>query len=98
VGIIGWTTWETPVAGNEEDKIQTVVYRDANGAIVSRPADAMVGEIVEETDGGRRTRAWFRIQEVELSWLPVPESAFLLWVLAVLAAFWLATGLVLHFT
>lgn len=33
-------------------------------------------------------RVWLRIEEVEISWLPVGESAFLLWVLALLLAGW----------
>ena len=81
-----------------EDKVQSVVYRDSSGAVVADPAEAAGGEIVEETDGTLRRRAWFRIQEVELHWLPVRESAFLLWVLALLAAVWLTIGVVLHFT
>jgi hypothetical protein len=74
------------------------VYRDASGAVVADPAKAAGGEIVEEADGIQRSRAWFRIQEVDLHWLPVRESAFLLWVLAFLAVVWLTIGLVLHFT
>jgi hypothetical protein len=86
------------VANRPDDKARTVVYRDASGAVVADPANAAGGEIVEEADGIQRRRAWFRIQEVELHWLPVRESAFLLWVLALLAAVWLTIGLVLHFT
>jgi hypothetical protein len=37
-------------------------------------------------------RAWFRVEEVEISWLPVSESAFLLWVLVLLLAVWFAIG------
>jgi len=33
-------------------------------------------------------RAWVRIEEVEISWLPFSESAFLLWVLALLLVAW----------
>jgi hypothetical protein len=33
-------------------------------------------------------RVWLRIEEVEISWLPIGESAFLLWVLAVLLVVW----------
>lgn len=35
-------------------------------------------------------RVWFRIEEVEISWLPVRESAFLLWVLVLLLGVWFA--------
>ena len=34
----------------------------------------------------------FRVEEVEVSWLPVRESAFLLWVLVLLIALWLGIG------
>ena len=33
-------------------------------------------------------RFWFRIEQVEISWLPVGEAAFLLWVLVLLVAVW----------
>jgi hypothetical protein len=43
-------------------------------------------------------RAWFRVEQVEISWLPVGEAAFLLWVLVFLLGVWLgvvvALGLV----
>lgn len=75
------------------------VYLDADGAVVTNPAHAARGEILEDDgEGNEQPRAWFRLEEVELDWLPVRESAFLLWVLALLAGVWLAIGLVLHFT
>jgi hypothetical protein len=37
-------------------------------------------------------RYWFRIEEKEISWLPVRESAFLLWVLVFLIGAWFAIG------
>jgi hypothetical protein len=86
------------VGSGTDDRVRTVVYRDTSGAVVADPAEAAGGDIVEEGDGTVRHHAWFRIQEVELDWLPIRESAFLLWVLAVLAAVWLAIGVVLHFT
>ena len=81
-----------------DEKPGLVVYRDRSGAVVTDPAHAASGEILGNGDRARRRRAWFRIEEVELDWLPVRESAFLLWVLALLAAIWLAIGVVLHFT
>jgi hypothetical protein len=39
-----------------------------------------------------RERVSIRIEEVEISWLPVSESAFLLWVLVLLIALWLGIG------
>ena len=86
------------MSSGADEKGRAVVYRDPSGAVVADPAEAAGGEIVEEVDGRLRHRAWFRLHEVELSWLPVRESAFLLWVLALLAAVWLAIGVVLHFT
>jgi hypothetical protein len=38
---------------------------------------------------------WVRIEQVEVSWLPVSESAFLLWVLILLLAVWVGVGLAL---
>lgn len=35
---------------------------------------------------------WVRIEQVEISWLPVSESAFLLWVLVLLLAVWFGVG------
>ena len=37
-------------------------------------------------------RIWFRVEQVEIRWLPFNESAFLLWVLAVLLVAWLGIG------
>ena len=45
-----------------------------------------------EPSAKRETRVSFRIEQVEISWLPVSESAFLLWVLAVLLVAWLGIG------
>ena len=85
--------------GERAPQRRRAVYLDADGAVVTNPAHAARGEIVEDDGAGNeRRRAWFRIEEVELDWLPVPESAFLLWVLALLAAVWLAIGVVLYFT
>jgi hypothetical protein len=84
--------------GRHGDDKPELVYRDEDGAVVADPALAASGEILGEADGALRRRAWFRIEEVELDWLPVRESAFLLWVLALLAGVWLAIGVVLHFT
>jgi hypothetical protein len=83
---------------DRDEKLGRVVYRDGSGAVVSDPAHAASGEILGDAGDGAPRRAWFRIEEVELDWLPVRESAFLLWVLALLAAVWLAVGVVLHFT
>jgi hypothetical protein len=75
------------------------VYVDEDGAITQDPAAAIAGEIFEEDAAGdRRKIGWFGLPEVELAWLPVRESVFLLWVLASLAIVWLIIGLVLRLT
>jgi hypothetical protein len=43
----------------------------------------------------RDVRLSFRIEQVEIRWLPVSESAFLLWVLVLLLAVWLGIGVAL---
>jgi hypothetical protein len=49
----------------------------------------------EERTSAPVRRVWFRVEEVEISWLPVGESAFLLWVLVLLLACWLGIGVAL---
>jgi hypothetical protein len=49
----------------------------------------------EERKSRAARRVWFRIEEVELTWLPVGEAAFLLWVLVLLLAVWLGIGVAL---
>ena len=89
---------ERPDKPETKRSARTVVYVDADGAVVTDPARAVRGEIAEgDGSGNPRSRVWFRIEEVELDWLPVRESVFLLWVLAFLAAVWLVIGLVLYF-
>lgn len=39
-------------------------------------------------------RVWFHVEEVELRWLRLSETAFLLWVLAALVLAWLIVALV----
>jgi hypothetical protein len=46
-------------------------------------------------DGAAGRRIWFRVEDVELKWLPVSETAFLLWVLAGLVLVWLVVAVVL---
>jgi hypothetical protein len=76
--------------------LRTSVYLDAEGNRTQDPGKAVGGEIVERTGDGRGAkRTWFRVQEVELKWLPVSEAAFLLWVLALLVFAWLVAALIL---
>ena len=74
-------------------------FVDAEGKPTDDPRRAVSGELVEFDPKSKRTkRTWFRVEQVEISWLPVSESAFLLWVLVLLLAVWLgiaaALGLV----
>jgi hypothetical protein len=39
-------------------------------------------------------RVWFHVEEVQLKWLRISETAFLLWVLAALVFAWLIVALV----
>ena len=55
----------------------------------------MSGERSHEASGAPTRRAWFRVEEVEISWLPIGEAAFLLWVLVALLGVWLAIGVAL---
>lgn len=76
------------------DRRRKIVYVDADGRPTDDSAKAVRGEVVEYDAHGRparRTR--FFLDRSELPWLPVSEPAFLLWVLAVLFAVWLAIGL-----
>jgi hypothetical protein len=70
------------------------VYFDAEGNRTEDPAQAVRGELVEQDPkAGRTRRTWFFIEEVEVRWLPVSESAFLLWVLLALLLIWVLIGL-----
>jgi hypothetical protein len=72
------------------------VYRDADGNRIESPAAAVSGEILEPAgQSPAKRRFWFRVEEVELDWLPISEAAFLLWVLAFLVLIWLVAALVL---
>jgi hypothetical protein len=54
-------------------------------------AEPDVNPKLNETEVAPR-RVWFRVEEVEISWLPVSETAFLLWVLVLLITVWLGIG------
>jgi hypothetical protein len=77
----------------QQSPVPIPVYFDAEGNRTEDPAEAVRGEILEHDAQGRRARrTWFFIEEVELKWLPVTESAFLLWVLVLLLGLWLLIG------
>ena len=48
--------------------------------------------MTRKTEARRVKYVWVRIEQVEISWLPVSESAFLLWVLVLLLAVWFGVG------
>jgi hypothetical protein len=68
---------------------------DAEGNRTDDPSKAVRGEVVGQDAQGRSRRTWFLFEEVEIKWLPVSESAFLLWVLAALFGVWLVIGVLL---
>lgn len=77
----------------QQPRVPIPVYFDAEGNRTEDPAQAVRGEVVEhDPKAGRTRRTWFFIEEVELKWLPVTESAFLLWVLVLLLGLWLVIG------
>ena len=71
------------------------LFVDEQGRRTDDPARAVRGEIVDVDPAGRTRRAWFFTSQVKLDWLPVNESAFLLWVLVGLLGVWLLIGLAL---
>lgn len=75
---------------------QAAIFLDAQGLPTQDPTKAVRGEVVDyDEQGSRVRRTWFFIEEVEIKWLPVSESAFLLWVLGLLLAIWLVIGAIL---
>ncbi len=84
---------------SDERRDRRIVLVDADGRPTDDPAAAIAGEVVELAPDGRAAgRRRFFLTREELSWLPVGEPAFLLWVLAALIAVWAAVGVVLLLT
>jgi hypothetical protein len=80
----------------QQPPVLGTAYFDAEGNRTDDPAQAVRGEILEhDAEEGRTRRTWFFLEEVEIKWLPVNESAFLLWVLLGLAVVWVAIGIAL---
>jgi hypothetical protein len=78
----------------QRPKVPSAAYFDADGNRTEDPALAVRGEVVEhDPKAGRTKRTWFVVEEVEVKWLPVSESAFLLWVLLALLLIWVLIGL-----
>jgi hypothetical protein len=57
--------------------------------------DADLETRLDEANEPASSQGRFSFAQVELKWLPVSESAFLLWVLAVLFGVWLLVGYLL---
>jgi hypothetical protein len=57
--------------------------------------DADLETRLDEANEPATNEGRFSFAQVELKWLPVSESAFLLWVLAVLFGVWLLLGYLL---
>jgi hypothetical protein len=53
------------------------------------------GEALEPPEAREGRRFWFQVEDVQLKWLPLSETAFLLWVLAGLVVVWLVVAIVL---
>ena len=60
-------------------------------------ADGNGSENVEQRKVEEPRRVGFHLEEVELKWLRISETAFLLWVLAGLVLAWLVVALVFLF-
>jgi hypothetical protein len=88
-----------PREEREKHKSTTIVYVDEQGRRTADPASAVSGEIVEHAAHGRASgRVRFFFDRTDLSWLPVSEAAFLLWVLTALLVVWALIGVVLRLT
>jgi hypothetical protein len=55
----------------------------------------MTDEKLTSTKDAPEPRISFRVEQVEIRWLPVSEASFLLWVLVLLLALWLGIGVAL---
>ena len=62
---------------------------------MTRKRAAARGEILEPPEAREGRRFWFQVEDVQLKWFPLGETAFLLWVLAALVLVWLVVALVL---
>jgi hypothetical protein len=81
---------------SSEDPRKVTSFVDAEGKPTDDPRQAVRGEFVDFDPKSKQTqRTWFRLEQVEIRWLPVSESAFLLWVLVLLLGVWLGIGVAL---
>ena len=82
----------------EQPLLLGTTYFDAESNRTQDPAQTIQAKHHKhDTKNDRTRRTWFFLQEVEIKWLPVSESAFLLWVLLALAAIWVLIGVALGF-
>jgi hypothetical protein len=87
---------ELAAISSSENQHREASLVDAAGKPTDDPRRAVRGELVEHDPKTRRVQhTWFRLEQVEIHWLPVSESAFLLWVLVLLLAVWLGICLAL---
>jgi hypothetical protein len=87
-------TYAMTALSSSEDRRHTLI--DADGKPTDDAERAVRGELVEYDEQSKQVRrTWFRLEQVEIKWLPVSEAAFLLWVLVLLLAVWLAIGVAL---
>ena len=78
----------------DEKKVEQAWMYDADGRLTTDPAQAVRGEVVELDEHHQISqRSWFRIEWIEIKWLPVSEPAFLLWVLAGFVAAWVVVAI-----
>jgi hypothetical protein len=73
---------------------RTGLYVDAGGNPTDDPRTAVQGEILRDEESVPK-RTWFLLDEVQIKWLPMSESAFLLWVLLALVVMWVGIAVVL---
>jgi len=83
-----------PIDPNENRRYAASLV-DADGNPTDDVRRAVAGELLEHGESNQARHAWFRLEQVEIRWLPVSEAAFLLWVLALLLVVWLAIGVAL---
>ena len=57
-------------------------------------ADGNGSKNFEQRSNEAPRRVWFHVEEFQLKWLRISETAFLLWVLAALVFAWLIVALV----
>ena len=84
------------VISSSEDPRRVKSQVDADGNPTDDPDRVVGGELVEYDPESKRTRrTWFRLEQVEIRWLPVSEPAFRLCGLVAVLAVWLAIGVAL---